>query len=230
MKTMQHIQTTTKSHRPAGRRSHRSMLFSIAAFSLALLAVRAWGAERILSPQEGIVPLYVSGLGHTGPSSNDWVATAFYYSPESIPGDYDLFLQPVYDPPVGVETPYVQGFFVIGDTQIVPSQMKLWNAPGMLVPIWFTPADKFVNGFDGIPGMTWTVNSMIAEGSLMGWADFYSEVLHPRDPLNPNSPSHTLVVASGFLEDGRSFWLKSELSPGYFQNALAADLQVHFGP
>lgn len=185
---------------------------------LAVMAGAAWGAERLPVPQETVLPLYVSGLGHTGLGPDDLVGTAFYYPPDKIPGNFELWNAPVYRPPVGVVTPYVEGFLVVDDPNSPPIQMVLHNAPGARVPIWFTRVGDWTG--------SWTVRGMLKQEPLIGWADSYQEVYEPQ----PDGLWHGLVVASGVMEDGRSFWVKSEVSAGYFQNALTADCTLHFGP
>lgn len=181
--------------------------------------------QRYRVPQDMPLPLYVVGLLHTGTSAGDWVVTAFYYPSDTIPADYDLFQEPVFAPPVGVVTPLVEGFFVFHDGNPAPVPQVMHNAPGVPVEIWFTPADKFVNGVDGIPGMTWTVNSMLAEGSIVGYADSFAQAWPAGTTMGNNT-----VVASGVMEDGRTFWLRTTYAIGDFGHGHAQPCIVHFGP
>jgi hypothetical protein len=172
---------------------------------LALLATTVWGAgktERVLVPQQDVLPFYVAGLGNTGLEPTDWVIAAFYYPPESIPADYDLWVMPVWEPPVGVATPNAEGFMVWKEGVPYPVQQQLHLVPGARMAIWFVPVQNFINGVEGIPGMTWTVNSMRAEGAIVGWADFYRDTWEP-------GPEHRTILASGVMEDGRSFRIES---------------------
>ncbi len=198
---------------------------SAAVLALALLATSVWGGERRVVPPEPW-SVYATGLGNTGDSSDDWVVTAFYYPPQDIPGDYDLSVFPVDAPPVGVDTPLVQGFIVVDKNSPPPAQIVFRNAPGVLVPIWFTPVPKFVDGVDGIPGVTWTVNSMLAEDSMVGYAASYSEVDEPT-----TTGSHATIQASGFLAHGRSFRVETTITVatwnGHAKNAFC---RVYFGP
>lgn len=209
------------------------VLGMLAVFAVCASPTRVSSAERVLIPQQTLLPLYVVGLGHTGPGPDDWVATAFYYPPDQIPVDYSFWNAPVFNPPVGTVAPYVEGFLVTMDSDnpaTPPRQLVLHNAPGALVPIWFTPAQNFLNGVDGIPPFSWSINSMLAEGSLIGWADFYQEADELKDQSRPSGPWHSVILASGVMEDGRRFWLQSEISLGYFINPHTYDLKVHFGP
>lgn len=173
---------------------------------LGLMAASLWGAgntQRVLVPQQYVLPFYVTGLGHTGFGPDDWVIAAFYYPPENIPADFDLWNAPVWDPPVGVKTPNVEGFMVWSDKNpAYPVQQLLHLVPGARMAVWFVPVQNFSNGVDGIPGMTWTVNSMKAEGAIVGWADFYIDSWEP-------GPGHHTIVVSGVMEDGRTFRVES---------------------
>ena len=52
---------------------------------------------------------------------------------------------------------------------------------------------------------------MQKQGSLRGWADFFKDVEQPIDPSDPKGWQHSNAVASGVLEDGRSFYVHSEV-------------------
>jgi hypothetical protein len=204
-----------------GSRLRRSLFVSIGVLVLTLLAASVLGAgtRRLLIPQDFALPFYVTGLGNTGFSPDDWVITAFYYPPADIPGDYDLFNQPVWDPPVGVDTPYVQGFIMFNaKNSDYPVQQVLKTAPGARVPIWFTRMGDWND--------TWTVNEMQKQHLLKGWADFYSEVDEPG-----TASWHSTVVASGTLEDGRSFWVQSYVTRAWWDgHAQAWAVKAHWGP
>ncbi len=202
------------------------ILGSAVALGLTVMASGAWGAERAVSPP-ALVPVLASGLGNTGVTADDWVVTAFYYSPESIValapanGDTDLSVAPFLAPPVLGGTPYVQGFYVGKAGAMVPIVVKYQNAPGTLVPVWFTPADKFDD-------LNWTINAMTAAGSLVGWADSYTEVFTPWDPANPEGPWKATAVASGVMEDGRTFRVESSGNQAFYNN-MAFPCRVRFG-
>ncbi len=201
---------------------------SIGALALTLMATSVWGAGnpvRYLVPQQMALPLYVAGLGHTGTNANDWVVTAFYYPSATIPVDYDLFNQPVFAYPVGAVTPLVEGFLVFPHGSPYPVPQLMHTAPGAKVEIWFTPAQNFAQGV-GYPPFTWTVNSMIAEGSIVGYADSFIQTWEAGTKMN-----NSTVVASGVMQDGRSFWLRSTYAIGGFGGvAQTSYCIVHFGP
>jgi hypothetical protein len=210
---------------PGGPRVQKGLLLSIGVLVLTLMATSVWGGntERYRVPQDMLLPFYAAGLGHTGLGADDWVIAAFYYPPEDIPADYDLFNQPVWDPPVGVETPNAEGFMVFKAGNPYPIQQQLHLVPGARMAVWFVPVQNFVNGVDGIPGMTWTVNSMKAEGAIVGWADFYTDSWEP----GTNGEHHTIVV-SGVMEDGRPFRIESTQRP--FRIESTQYCRVQFGP
>jgi hypothetical protein len=209
----------------------RNVLSTITVLAAALVATIVWSADNVQRyrvPQDLPLPLYVCGLSHTGTNVNDWVVTAFYYPSDTIPADYDLFNEPVFAPPVGVVTPLVEGFLVFQNGNPAPVPQVMHNAPGAKVEIWFTPVQNFVNGVGPYPPMTWTVNSMKAEGSIVGYADFFSQAWTAGTAIGNNT-----VVASGRMQDGRSFWLRTVYAPGGFQSTELDPYPyciVHFGP
>jgi hypothetical protein len=162
--------------------------------ALVLLQGTVWAGERFLVPQEMPLPLYAEGWGHT--SNGEWVVGALFYPVDTLPEKANLLQRPVYEYPVGYVTPYVEGAMIFGQDPFVPEVIELHNAPGVRVPMIFTP------------GANWTeptIKAMKKSGSLWGWADFYYEIVQNGDPTNPLEPWHEERVAYGFLEDGRSF-------------------------
>ncbi len=81
-------------------------------------------------------------------------------------------------------------------------QPVLHLVPGALMAVWFVPVQNFINGVGNIAPMTWTVNSMIVEGAIVGWADFYVDSWQP-------GPGHHTILVSGVMEDGRTFRIES---------------------
>jgi hypothetical protein len=207
----------------------RNILKAVTLLSTALVVTLVLGAgktQRYRVPQDMPLPLYATGLSHTGTEADDWVVTAFYYPSDTIPADYDLFNEPVFDPPVGVVTPLVEGFLVFHDDDPAPVPQVMRNAPGAKVEIWFTPAQNFANGVGPYPPFTWTVNSMKAEGSIVGYADSFSQTWVAGRPINNNT-----VVAAGVLQDGRTFWVKTTYAIGGPEGVAPVPYcMVHFGP
>ncbi len=196
--------------------------------TLASTSVWAGPTTRYLVPQQMPLPLYAVGLEHTGTNASDWVVAAFYYPSDTIPGDYDLFNEPVFDYPVGVVPPLVEGFLVFHDGNPFPVPQVMHNAPRAKVEIWFTPAANFASGMGGLyPPFTWTVNSMKAEGAIVGYADSFIQTWEAGTKMYNNT-----VVASGVMQDGHTtFWVKSTYAIGGFGGvARAPYCIVHFGP
>lgn len=194
---------------------------------LALMATSVWGGPtlRYRVPQDIALPLYVCGLSHTGTNAGDWVVTAFYYPSDTIPGDYDLFNEPVFDYPVGSVTPLVEGFLIFHNGSPVPVPQLVHNPPGVRVEIWFTPVQNFVNGIGSYPPMTWTIDSMIAEGSIVGYADSFTQSWTAGTAMGNNT-----VVASGVMQDGHTkFWLRTTYAIGGLEGADEPLCMVHFG-
>jgi hypothetical protein len=208
----------------------RNIRKAIGVLAVGLLAIPVWAAgnaQRLRVPQDTPLPMYVVGLAHTGLEADDWVVTAFYYPSDTVPPDYDLFNEPVWAYPVGAVTPLVEGFLVFHDGNPAPVPQVVKNAPGANVEIWFTPVQNFANGVGPYPPFTWTVNSMKAEGSIVGYADSFTQAWPAGTPNNPNNT----VVASGVMEDGRKFWLRSTYAIGGAKGVAAAPYCiVHFGP
>jgi hypothetical protein len=181
---------------------------------LVLAAGVGYAAERLLIPEDLNLPFYARGLGHTDSGLS---AMVLYTLPEDVPDGVNL-LTMHFD----IERPslLVEGFAVLKEGALAPIQEQLKNAPGKQVPICFANADEMLAA-----RADWvlTTDELLGLPSLViGWADSYSEILHPLDPLDPTKPWQLNVVASGFLEkDGTPFFLHS--------NGSSGNLIVRFG-
>ncbi len=170
--------------------------------ALTMLAGVAGAVERVQFPQDRPLPFYAFGLGHSGTTPEDWVLTAFCYPPDSFKANYSLWDQPVALSLLPDQPCLLEGFAILADGP-TPIQEQLSNVAGVKVPIWFTPVSQW--------DFTWTVQNMKKQHSVVGLADSFQRVLQPLDPSDPYGPTHVLTVASGVLEDGRSFFVHSEL-------------------
>ena len=182
---------------------------------LALLSAAgiAGAVDHLLIPEQLNLVFYGRGLGHTDDGLS---ALVLYTLPESVPDGVNV-LQLRFD--IDPSSLLVEGFAIMEAGALAPIQENVKNAPGKLVPICFADADEmldarqgglFIEELKGLPSLE------------IGWADFYSEILHPIDPLDPTAPTQLNVVASGFLEeDGQSFYLHT--------NAPGDNLIVRFG-
>jgi hypothetical protein len=168
---------------------------------LILLVGVACASDRLLIPEDMAMPFYALGLGHSGESAGDWVVTAFCYPPDSFKANYDLFNQPVAPSMLPDQPCYMEGSATFADG-LYPIKSLFTNVPGVKVPIWFTPVLAWND--------KWTVAEMRKQGALRGWADFFQDIEQPVDALDPTSPVHGNTVATGVLEDGRSFYVHSE--------------------
>ena len=179
----------------------RKVKWFAALLALLVLAAVASAAELLRIPEDRHFRLYALGLGHSGLGPEDWVVTAFCYPPDSFKANYDLDNQPVDVSQLPDQPGYLEGFAIFdGDHAI---QVALTNVPGVKVPIWFTSVSTW-NG-------KWTVAEMEKQGSLRGSADFFHYVMQPLDPSDPKGWTHSDTVASGVLDDGRSFYVHSEV-------------------
>lgn len=123
--------STTKKGKNMKRKIILRAVTLLATALVATLVLGAGKTQRYRVPQDMPLPLYATGLSHTGTNADDWVVTAFYYPSDTIPADYDLFNEPVFAPPVGVVTPLVEGFLVFQDGIPIPLEQNVHNAPSM---------------------------------------------------------------------------------------------------
>ena len=175
---------------------------------LALLSAAgiAGAVDHLLIPEQLNLVFYGRGLGHTDDGLS---ALVLYTLPESVPDGVNV-LQLRFD--IDPSSLLVEGFAIMEAGALAPIQENVRNAPGKLVPICFADTGEMLAAREG--GLF--IEELLDLPSLkIGWADFYSEILHPTDPLNPTAPTQVNVVASGFFpEDGRSFYLHSNYSSG----------------
>ena len=99
-----------------------------------------------------------------------------------------------------------------------PMTSTVWNRPGEVVEICFESAADYVAA---MPGGT-TIDEIRAMPSLIvGYADFYLDIQHPEDPDAPGKGFSRTVIASGLLEDGRPFRVRSVYSAGAYNVEFA---------
>jgi hypothetical protein len=175
-----------------------------ALLALVLLGGTAWADQRLVIPDQLGIPYWARIVGVS--VGDPWWAVVFYHPPGDVPANFDFRTQ-FFDPSAAGAPTLVQGFAIVADGSLPPIQQNLQEADGGTVPIWFVrPADLFAAGAQG------PVTVSVLEGiALKGSADFYHEVLHPTG--GAQSPSNR-IVASGVLDDGRSFTLQFVFSAG----------------
>lgn len=175
--------------------------------ALVLLAGAARAAERLLIPQDLSVPLYIRGFDDV---KAGWTATIFYRPPDCVPNNYNLLSGPAFD--INPKCPLLmEGFALWEEGAPAPSQVVLDNVEGEQVPIYFVEIPEL---YAGIADGKLTVNELEKMDSLLvGSADFYHEVFHPLDAAGNYQIS---ILASGTLDDGRSFYLHCEVNPANY--------------
>ena len=176
------------------KRSTLIALVALAAAALVAPVAVSTAADQVWFPEGVRYPFYARWLGHSGSDPDDWVVTACCFPPDSFNANYNLFNQPV-DPAELPDAPgYLEGFVLRGDDPF-PIVVAA-NVPGVKVPIWFTSVSAWND--------KWTVAQMQKQGSLRGWADSFQMVEQPI-VSGPIGWAHLEAVASGVLEDGRTF-------------------------
>jgi hypothetical protein len=155
-------------------------------------AVRA--DEHVRFPQEIEPDFYHSGGPIGSLHDSQWVVIPFWRLPESIPPDFNLL--DTFDPRA-VDLPLLVGGFVRFRDNLPLS----WEARGLgSVPFWFVHLSEFQAAIaDG----ELTIVELASLGSrVVGTARFYNEQNHI---FGLHQVSHYTMVASGTLDDGRSF-------------------------
>ncbi len=180
-------------------------------FSLALALVSSAQADLRLEATGG--PFYARferGLIHT---DGQWAAIAFYRLPDCVPARFNLL--DFFDPAALACPSFVAGFEVWrngpGTGDQAPIQSRLQNVA--LMPIWFV---SWAELQAAIADDVVTLDELAALPSLRrGEAMFYTETLHP---MQGAQQTKTTVVASGLLEDGRSFTYQITETRGTLQH------------
>jgi hypothetical protein len=210
---------------PAGRCI--AGVLAMAALGLAMQGAFAGSPKRSEFPTavDPGPPFYArvefDGVVHTDmvPNDGEWAAVVFYRGPDCIPRDFNLrqfFDFPAADPATG-QLVYpgflvcaaelnVSGFFVwkTGPFQDPAPMHGRMRAGPDGVPVWFVRWSEF----EPVARVALTMRDLEDENLMpslvKGWASSFSETLHPTDgAVNPAM----MIVASGILEDGRSFSL-----------------------
>ncbi len=148
--------------------------------------------------QDLYAPIYGDWYGN-----EEWVAFIFYRLPDCVPEEFDFF-EFFSGAAFGCELT-VKGFVVYKEPgDLIPKQAKLKGLGE--VPIWFVQKDDYDNiTADGNLLMSELLD-LNDDSILIGSASFYRETLHPEG--HPEMPMKN-IVASGILDDGRSFHFHS---------------------
>ena len=178
--------------------------------ALVLLPGTCGAADRLLIPEELDLPFYACGLGHTADGA--WVGAAFYRPLDKAPGKFAANEFVAVDPdkyPLCVE-----GFAVMNEGEFFPMTSSVWNRPNEVVEIVFVPGQQFLAELARDGKVTFA--EMKKMDLMVGLADFYVEVQQPANRDVPGEGFHRGVIASGVLEDGRPFSVRSVYTSGAY--------------
>jgi hypothetical protein len=173
----------------------RRIIVELCVIAMLTVAGAVWADEHVRFPGDvPVVDIYHSG-GPIGSLNDDQlVVIPFWRLPESIPSDFNLldtFDSRALDLPLLVK----------GVARFRDSLPMSWEARGLgAVPFWFVRLSEFQAATaDGLL----TIFELASFDSLLkGTANFYQEQNHI---FGLHQVSHYTMVASGTLDDGRSF-------------------------
>lgn len=184
----------------------------VALLVLVLSAGVTQAAERLTIPdQYWNLPYYARLMRLVG--TDTW-AVVFYRPPDCVPDNFNL--HDFFDFGLDYDMcPFLmEGFAIWKDQAGVggpPLQQALHDVKGTPVPIWFVSEADMLGALlrddDGVPGpdLIVTVPDLEGMSSLQrGWADSYQEQLRPTGGAEVPTAAY---VASGILEDARSFFM-----------------------
>jgi hypothetical protein len=191
-------------------RSKTIRLTALLALCVVLLAGAAGAAERLLVPEELDVPFYLRGLGHT--ADNAWAAVVFYRPMENAPGDIAVGEFVSVDPEQYPSR--FEGFAVVPESGPPPLAWILWNRPDEVAEICFVSGEEYLAArSDGRV----TISELLNMDSLMvGYVDSYREIQQPSGRDVPGVGWNLDIIASGVLEDGTPFFVRSVYNAGTF--------------
>ena len=169
---------------------------AVALAVLVMLAVvgTVWADEHVRFPGDVPVDIYYSGGPIGFLHDDEWVVIPFWRLPESIPLDFNLL--DTFDPRA-IKLPLL----VEGLARFRDNLPMSWEARGLgSVPFWFVHLSEFQAAIaDG----ALTIAELASLGSrVVGTARFYNEQNHI---FGLHKVSHYTMVASGTLDDGRTF-------------------------
>jgi hypothetical protein len=170
-------------------------LWRLIVLILATLSGSAFAAEYVAIPGESPgPPFYMRSLLDP---EHEWVGNIFYREPACVPLAFNLLR--LFDIPDAFRCELVVEGFEVRNAPVGPPIHTELQGLGA-VPIWFVRKTDFEAAIaDG----TLTIAELATLGSLiMGHADFYQEVLHPRDGAQVVNAD---FLGEGIVEDGRSF-------------------------
>jgi len=166
------------------------------------------------------IPAYSHFEAHLLHTDGEWVAIPFFRPPDCIRPDFNFldffdFAAFACSPPV----PILTGFGIWSDDAIPllepPLHSSLQLTPGQTAPVWFVRLTELQAAIaDGVM----TIGELAALPSLLvGAADFFTEAIHP---LDGGQQPMLSIVASGYLEDGRTFTYSAAEAAGLIRDVL----------
>ena len=149
-----------------------------------------------------LLPPYVFNDG-------DWAAIVFYRDPGCVPTDFNLIL--TFDVPGAFTCPHtVSGRSLWNGAPFAGAPRHVNIEGNGAVPVWFVPWEA-VRDQAKADGLLTVADLSAIDGLLVGYADRYTETLHPHpDPAfgGGGHPNPKMIIdATGQLGDGRDFKL-----------------------
>lgn len=151
-------------------------------------------------------------------NDGEWAAIIFYREPVCVPASFNLIS--VFDVPAVFSCPHTVHGSSLWHGAIFNGAPKVITISGNgAVPVWFVPWNA-VKDQARADGVLTIADLQQIEGTLVGYADRYTETLQPHpDPAfgGGGHPNPKMIVnAQGQLEDGRHFnlhitWVHDEV-------------------
>lgn len=142
-------------------------------------------------------------------NDGEWAAIVFYRHPGCVPPNFNLIS--VFDFANAFGCPHTVRGFSLWHGAVFNGAPKIIQISGNgAVPVWFVPWDAVKDQAHAGGNLTVADLEQI-EGLLVGFADQYTEELHPHPDPNIGGGGHPnpkmIVHAHGDLQDGRRFML-----------------------
>ena len=142
-------------------------------------------------------------------NDGEWAAVVFYRDPECVPQDFNLIS--VFDVPGAFSCQHtVHGTSLWHGAPFAGAPRHINIEGNGAVPVWFVPWEAVEDQAKADGDLT--ISDLAAiDGLLVGYADQYTETLHPHaDPAfgGGGHPNPKMIInAKGQLDDGRDFGL-----------------------
>lgn len=142
-------------------------------------------------------------------NDGEWAAVVFYRDPTCVPTDFNMIS--VFDVPGAFSCPHTIHGTSLWNGEPFAGAPRHINLEGNgAVPVWFVPWET-VEDQATADGVLTIADLSAIDGLLVGYADHYTETLHPHaDPAfgGGGHPNPKMIInAAGQLDDGRDFEL-----------------------